>query len=154
MANAVAKKTEMVTMSRADLEALLAAHKGRKSATPAATRPETEVERVIRVCKMQNGFRGRILRYLVGKGAGKFTWAQLHAVEALADIDATNMAACMVHIAWKLQLKDAGWALAVDGRGESVVASLTRTAPVVKAPRARKAKVAPVAPAPAPEVVA
>jgi hypothetical protein len=144
----------------AAVSAALATRKVRTSVSPKApTAPLSEPDRVASVLRMQNGFRGRILRYIVGeigdKPAKVFTYADMHNVPALSDISPSNVAACLLHISWKLQggeadaraVGDAGYTLAVSGRKDNVQALLVRSLPVVKAPRkGRKAKIAPVEP--------
>lgn len=152
MANVVSTKSARGSVSRADAQKMvedavalaLASRSRRKSAAPAVdAKPETEADHIRRMLRMQNGFRGRILLYLLNSGPGTYKGTDLLSEKELATIDATNMSACLVHIAWKMQLIDCGYSLAVDGRKENVVARLSRTTPVVKAPRkARKAKVA------------
>jgi hypothetical protein len=142
----------------AAVETALAARRVRSTTPRVPTGPESEHDRVARVLRLQNGFRGRILRYIIEKGPGVFTWESLHNAPALSGIDPSNMAACLGHIAWKMQggsevptkaVADAGYRLFVDGRKENVRAMLSRTAPVEKKSKARKAKAlpAPVVPA-------
>jgi hypothetical protein len=140
----------------AAVTAALAARAPRKArGTAPAPANESEQDRVARVLRLQNGFRGRILRYIVGKGPGVYTYTDLHNADALSDISVSNVAACLGHISWKMQggesdsrkVEDCGYTLDVKGRGSEISAKLVRTAPVVKAPRKpRKARIALPAP--------
>jgi hypothetical protein len=124
--------------------------KARKVREPVVPADESEWDRVARVLRMQKGMRGQILRHIVRKGPGVFTYEGLHAVEGLDWMSPANIAACLVHIAWKMQgghgsgtVAPCGYTLAVDGTGINVRAMLARVKPAKKAPAPRKAKALP-----------
>jgi hypothetical protein len=145
----MAKQTLDERIALAVTQAL--ALKARKVKTPAVPVDETEWDRVARVLQVRAGMRGSILRYLVRKGPGVYTYEGIHAVEGLDWISAPNVAACLTHIAWKMQggsgagtVPPCGYTLTVDGTGANVRALLARTAPKAKkAPAPRKAKALP-----------
>jgi hypothetical protein len=139
--------TERLAAAEAQL-ALLA--KGRKAKAPVIPADETEHDRVARVLRIQKGMRGQVLRHLIRNGPGVFTYEGIHEVEGLDWISAPNVAACLVHIAWKMQggegtgaVPPCGYTLAVDGTGAGVRAMLSRTTAKVKAPRKAKVKALP-----------
>jgi hypothetical protein len=122
--------------------------KARKVREPVVPVDETEWDRVARVLRMQKGMRGLLLRHIVRKGPGVYTYEGLHAVEGLEWISAANVAACLTHIAWKMQggagnaaVGPCGYTLAVDGTGANVRAMLARVkaAKKIAAPRKPKA---------------
>jgi hypothetical protein len=126
--------------------------KTRKVREPVVPADEPEHERVARVLRIQKGMRGQLLRHLIRKGPGVFTFADINAVEGLDWISASNVGACFAHIAWKMQggsevaskaVAPCGYTLAVDGTGVNVRAMLTRTKVAKKAPAPRKAKALP-----------
>jgi hypothetical protein len=128
--------------------------RGRKSKTPVIPADEAEHDRVARVLRMQKGMRGQILRHVIRKGPGVFTYEGIHAVEGLDWISPANVAACLTHIAWKMQggegsgaVEPCGYTLAVDGTGVNVRAMLSRVKAPAKKAQPRKAKALP-APAP------
>jgi hypothetical protein len=123
--------------------------KARKVREPVVPVDEPEWDRVARVLRMQKGMRGLLLRHIVRKGPGVYTYEGLHAVEGLEWISAANVAACLTHIAWKMQggagnaaVGPCGYTLAVDGTGANVRAMLARVK-TAKKPVARKAKALP-----------
>jgi hypothetical protein len=123
--------------------------KTRKARDPVVPVDESEWDRVARVLRMQKGMRGMLLRHIVRKGPGVYTFEGIHAVEGLEWISAPNVAACLTHIAWKMQggsgsgtVAPCGYTLAVDGTGVNVRAMLARVKPAKK-PVARKAKALP-----------
>jgi hypothetical protein len=145
-------KSKAITLDEriANAVAQALALKGRKAKAVVVPMDETEWDRVARVLRMQKGMRGQLLRWMVRKGAGVYTYEAIHADEALAWISAANVASCLTHIAWKMQggegnaaVGPCGWTLAVDGTGAGVRAMLSRTKAVKKPVAPRKAKALP-----------
>jgi hypothetical protein len=126
--------------------------KARKAPVAVIPADEPEWDRVARVLRITKGMRGQILRHLIRKGPGVYTYADIHAVEGLDWISASNVGACLTHIAWKMQggsevaskaVGPSGYVLAVDGAGVNVRAMLSRTKAEKKAVKPRKAKALP-----------
>jgi hypothetical protein len=138
MKKAVATLDERIANAVAQALAL----KGRKAKTAVIPANEEEHDRVARVLRMQKGMRGTVLRMIVRRGPGVYTYESLHAIEALEHISPANIAACLTHIAWKMQggegtgaVAPCGWVLAVVGTGVNVSARLSRTEKKKVAPR-------------------
>jgi hypothetical protein len=124
--------------------------RSRKAKEPVIPADENEWDRVARVLRLQKGMRGQILRHIVRKGPGVFTFEALHSVEGLDWMTAANVAASLTHIAWKMQgghgsgtVAPCGYTLAVDGTGVNVRALLAKVKPAKKVAAPRKAKLLP-----------
>jgi hypothetical protein len=126
--------------------------KARKAPTAVIPADEPEWDRVARVLRITKGMRGQLLRHLIRKGPGVYTYEGIHAVEGLDWISPSNVGACLVHIAWKMQggsevpskaVAPCGYTLAVDGTGVNVRAMLSRTKTEKKPVKPRKAKALP-----------
>lgn len=142
-------KKAVVTLDEriANAVAQALALKGRKAKALVIPADESEHDRVARVLRMQKGMRGQILRHVIRKGPGVFTYEGIHAIEGLDWISAANVAACLTHIAWKMQggegtgaVAPCGYTLAVDGTGVNVRAMLSRVKSPAKKTAPRKAK--------------
>jgi hypothetical protein len=129
--------------------------KTRKVREPVVPANETEWDRVARVLRVQSGMRGILLRYIVRKGPGVYTFADIMSDETIAlqfSRNPSNVGACLTHLAWKMQggsevaskaVGPCGYTLAVDGTGVNVRAMLSRTKTEKKPVKPRKAKALP-----------